>query len=122
MICPDYRTSVLIKIEAFDLSDKGRNLPYFRREMVILDKIIKNPGIKNEEILGKFSKEQIEGIYPALSKIMIKALLEEMELMGYIEIHDKKVYPSRKAEAKLKDFIESLSKEELEALGIWEFF
>lgn len=118
MICPDYRTSVLMKLEAFDLSDKGRNIPYFRREMVILDKIIKNPGINAEKILDEFPTEQIKGIYPALSMIMVKALLEEMELMGYIEFQHNKVYASQKAEARLKDFVGGLSKEEREALGI----
>ena len=118
MICPDYRTSVKVNLEAFDLSDKGRNIPYFRREMVIMDKIIKKPGIRVDKILDEFSKEQIEGIYPALSQIMVQALIEEIELMGYLEIQNGKASINKKGEAKLKDFKAGLSTEEKKALEI----
>jgi hypothetical protein len=118
MICPDYRTSVLVKLEAFDLSDKGRNIPYFRREMVILDKILKKPGIKADKILDEFSMEQIEGIYPALSPIMVQVLVEELDLVGYVGIHAEGVTISKKGEAKLDDFKKSLSPEEREALAV----
>jgi len=118
LVCPDYRTSVVVKIEAFDLSDKGRNIPYFRREMVILDKLLKKPGIRTNRILYEFSKEQIEGIYPALSQAMVESLLEELELMGYLEIKDGEVYASPKAQAKFDDFKASLSPEEREALQV----
>jgi uncharacterized repeat protein (TIGR04076 family) len=118
VVCPDYRTSVVVKIEAFDLSDKGRNIPYYRREMTILDKLIKKPGIRKDEILGEFSKEQIEGIYPALSQVMVESLLEELELMDYLEIENEKVFAKQKAQAKLDDFRGSLSAEERQALEI----
>jgi uncharacterized repeat protein (TIGR04076 family) len=42
LICPDYRTSVVVKIEAFDIADKGRNIPFFRREMALLEKLVCN--------------------------------------------------------------------------------
>jgi uncharacterized repeat protein (TIGR04076 family) len=118
IICPDYRTSVVVKLEAFDLSDKGRNIPFFRREMTILDKILRKPGIEADKILNEFSKEQIEGIYPALSQVMVVALLEELELMGYLEIKDGKVFPDKKAEVKLNGFKASLSAEERAALKL----
>ena len=51
MVCPNYRNSVVVKIEAYDLSGKGRNIPFFRREIVILGKIIKKPGIVKDEII-----------------------------------------------------------------------
>jgi uncharacterized repeat protein (TIGR04076 family) len=118
MICPDYRTSVLVKLEAFDLSDKGRNVPYFRREMVILHKVRGKPGIRVDEALGEFSAEQIEGIYPALSPIMVRVLIEELELMGHVEIHDERVVVTARGEAKLEEFKRGLPEEEGEALGI----
>jgi uncharacterized repeat protein (TIGR04076 family) len=118
IICPDYRTSVKVKLEAFDLSDKGRNIPYFRRQMVILHKILNKPGIKVDKILGKFSKDQIEGIYPALSQIMVQALVEELELMSYIKISDGKVAVTAKGKKKLEDFRAGLTKEERQALEI----
>ncbi len=118
MICPDYRTSVLAKLEAFDLSDKGRNIPYFRRQMAILDKVLGKPGIKADKVLDEFSTEQVEGIYPALSPVMVQVLLDELDLMGYLEIQDGTVTASIKGEAKLDEFKRGLSKEEREALGI----
>ncbi len=118
IICPDYRTSVKVKLEAFDLSDKGRNIPYFRREMVILQKILNKPGISVDKILGEFSKEQAEGIYPALSQIMVRALVEELELMSYVAIRDGKANITKKGKAKLADFRAGLSKEERLALEI----
>jgi hypothetical protein len=118
MVCPDYRTSVVVKIEAFDISDKGRNIPYYRREMTILDKILKKPGIRKREILGEFTREQIEGIYPALSQVIIESLLEELELMGYLEIKDEKVLAGQKAQKKLDEFKASLTAEERQALQI----
>lgn len=118
MICPDYRTSVVVKIEAFDLSDAGRNIPFFRREMGILYKILDKPGIQAEKILAEFSREEIEGIYPALSGAMVESLLEEMEVMDYLEIREGKVYCNERAAKKLDDFKASLSSEEREALGM----
>lgn len=118
IICPDHRTSVKLKLEAYDLSDKGRNIPYFRRQMVILHKILKKPGIRADKILGEFSKEQIEGIYPALSQIMVQALVEELELMSYVEIRDGQAAVTHKGKAKLADFRAGLSKEERQALEI----
>jgi uncharacterized repeat protein (TIGR04076 family) len=118
LICPDYRTSVVVKIEAFDLSDKGRNIPFFRREMVLVDKLIKHPGTPVAEILKLFSRQQIEDIYPALSQPMIESLLEELELMGYVEIRDGVVISCFKASEKLNNFKSSLSPGEGSALFI----
>ena len=118
LICPDHRTSVRVKLEAFDLSDKGRNIPYFRREMVILSKVLKKPGIKADKILDEFSQEEIEGIYPALSPIMVQVLLEEMELMGHLTIQDGKVSATEKGKSKFADFSAGLSAGERKALKI----
>ncbi len=118
LICPDYRTSVVVKIEAFDLSDKGRNTPFFRREMTILDKVLRKPGIDIKKILNEFSKEEIEGIYPALGQAMVESLLEEMELMGYIEIREGKVFGTHKSEKKLDEFRAGLSPEERAGLKL----
>ncbi|MBN1190145.1 MAG: hypothetical protein JXA46_10365 [Dehalococcoidales bacterium] len=116
--CPDFRTSVRVKIEAFDLSDTGRSIPFFRRDMTILDKVLRKPGIEADKILGEFTKTQIEDIYPALSPIMVKVLLEELEAVGYVEVREGKVFPEPKAAPKLKEFKDSLSQEEISALGI----
>lgn len=85
---------------------------------MILGKLLKKPGIRADNLLNEFSKKQIEGIYPALSQVMVEALLEELELMGYLEIKDGKVFASQKAKAKFDSFKASLSAEEREALEI----
>ena len=118
IICPDYRTSVKVKIEAFDISDKGRNIPYFRRQMVILDRVLKKPGINTEKIIGEFTKKERDGIYPALSKVNVKLLTEELELTGYLKISKGVASVTAKGKKKLAEFKASLSKEEREALGV----
>jgi len=118
VICPDIRTAARLKLEVIDLSDKGYDVPYFRREMSILKKVLPKPGIEVVKILNEFSKEEIEGIYPALGQVMVQVLAEELELVGYLEIQNGKASVTKKGEAKLEDFKASLSAEEREALGV----
>jgi uncharacterized repeat protein (TIGR04076 family) len=118
LICPDYRTSVVAGVFAFDLSDTGRNISYFRREMVILDRILDKQGIEADKVLNEFTKEEIDGIYPALTPVMIESLLDEMAVMDYLEIRDGKVYTTPKAGPKVQDFKAGLTGEEIEALKI----
>jgi hypothetical protein len=114
--CPDTRTAVAFKLEAIDLSSKGFDTPFFRREMTILHKVLPKPGIKLEKIIDEFTKEENEGIYPALNQLMMGVFFEELELMGYLDIKDGKATISEKGKKKLDDFIKSLSNEEREAL------
>jgi hypothetical protein len=116
VMCGDTRTLMSMKLEAFDLADKGDSVTYFRREMSILHKVLPKPGIRLTQILKEFTREQIVEIYPALSPIMIQILAEELELMGYLEIKKGKATVTGKGEAKLKSFIKSLSAEERRAL------
>jgi len=118
VICPDTRTSVLLKLEAFDLSDNGYDIPFFRRQMAILSKVLPKEEIAVDKILNEFSKEQIEKIYPALSQIMVQALVEELEIMDYLKIKNGKAFITKKGKAKLEDFKASLSVVEREALQI----
>ena len=118
VICPDSRTSMLMKLEAFDLADKGHALPYFRRMMTILNKVMKNQGIKADKIIDEFSKEQRDGIYPALSPQLMAPLTEELDLMNYLNIEDGKASVTEKGAAKLESFKSSLSAEEREALKL----
>lgn len=116
--CGDTRTSLMMKIEAFDLADKGDSVTYFRREMSILSKVLSKPEIPMDKILSEFTKEQIEEIYPALSPILVQILTEELELMDYVKIENSKVTVTKKGEAKLKEFKKSLTPEECEGLKI----
>jgi len=114
--CGDTRTSLMMKIEAFDLADKGDSVTYFRRQMSILNKVLAKSEIKLDKILNEFTREQIEEIYPALSPILVQILTEELDLMDYVTVDNGKVTITKKGEAKLGEFKESLTPEEHEAL------
>lgn len=118
VICGDVRTAAMFKIEAIDLADKGFHVPYYRREMVILHKVLSNSGIAQDKILDLFSKEENEGIYPAMGQVLVQALTEELESVGYLELNGGKVFVTKKGEAKLDEFKKSLSAEEREALRV----
>jgi uncharacterized repeat protein (TIGR04076 family) len=116
VICGDTRTSVVLTLEVIDLADDGDCVTYYRREMSILNRVLPKPGISIDKIIDEFTKEEIEEIYPALSKILVQILVEELELVGYLEIKDGKATVTEKGKAKLESFKKTLSAEEKEAL------
>lgn len=116
VVCPDLRSSAVFVLEAFDLSEKGYDTPYFRRQMAILDKVLNRPGIEMDKILDTFSKQSQEEIYPALSPQIMEPLTEELEIMDYLKVENGKVSVTGKGEEKLEAFKSSLSAEEREAL------
>lgn len=118
LTCPDLRTAVLLKLEAFDLADDGDSVTYFRRDMCILDRVLPKPGIAVKDIINEFTREEIEDIYPSLSQMLINCLIEDLEIMGYLKIEQGKATVTQKGEAKLDNFKETLSAEEREALNI----
>jgi uncharacterized repeat protein (TIGR04076 family) len=118
VVCPDTRTLLVMKVKAFDLSDKGYDVPFFRREMAILSKVSNKQSIQVDKILNEFSGNEIEGIYPALSQILLETLIEELGIMGYLEIINGKASVTEKGQKKIEDFRESLSPEEREALNM----
>lgn len=115
VVCPDSRSSMVVRLEAFDLSEKGFDTPYFRRQMAILAKLQKKGAVKSENLLDTFTKEEIEEIYPPLSKVMVRMLSDELELMGYVQTADGKTSISPKGESKLKSFRDWLPPDHLEA-------
>lgn len=60
----------------------------------------------------------MRGYIRPLSQIMVQALVEELEVMDYLEIQNGKASVTKKGKAKLEDFKASLSAEEGEALGV----
>jgi uncharacterized repeat protein (TIGR04076 family) len=118
IVCGDQHTLVRFKVEAVDLADKGDSLPYYRRAMVILNKIVLKPGIAMNKILGEFSKDEINGIYPVLGQKVIAALVGELELMGYVTVDNDKVTATEKGKQKLADFKKSLPGEDKKALKL----
>ncbi|MBN1320017.1 MAG: TIGR04076 family protein [Thermoleophilia bacterium] len=115
VLCPDARTSMLVKLEAFDLSEKGYATPYFRRQMAILKKLAARGGVAPHAILDTFTKQEIEGIHPPLGTQMVRVLTEELQLMGYVETVDGVTSITPKGRAKLGDFRDRLPAEDLSA-------
>ena len=118
VVCGDTRTSTVLKLEVIDLSDKGDAVPYFRRQMSILHKVAAKPGISTDKILDEFTKDEIEIPYPALNQVLIEALNEELDLMGYLELKDGKATVTPAGQARLQKFKQSLSPEEKAALNM----
>jgi hypothetical protein len=118
LVCGDRHTLVRFKVEAFDLADKGDSLPYYRRTMSILDKIVRKPGIAMDKILKEFTKDQINVIYPTLGQKIIAVLVGELELLGYVDVADGRVTATAKGGKKLQSFIEGLTAEEKKALQL----
>jgi uncharacterized repeat protein (TIGR04076 family) len=118
LVCGDKHTLVRFKVEAFDLADRGDSLPYFRRAMSILSKVLKKPDIAINGILNEFSRDEINGIYPVLGQNIIAALVGELELMGYVEVKDDRVTVTDKCKKKLADYKKSLTAEERKALKL----
>jgi uncharacterized repeat protein (TIGR04076 family) len=116
LTCPDYRTSVLLKLEPFDLADDGDCVTYFRRMMAILNKVLPKPGTAVDMIINLFSKQERDDIYPPLSPMLMKCLVEELELIGYLKIKDGKATVTVKGKKKIEAFKASLKAEERKAL------
>ena len=118
IVCPDQKTLVRFRVGAFDLSDKGDGLPYFRRTMSILNKISIKPGIAMDQILDEFSKDEQLNTYPSLGQKMVQVLVGELELMGYVHVKDRNVAATDKGEKKLDDYKSTLTSEERDALNM----
>ncbi len=115
VICPDSRSSMVVRLEAFDLSEKGFDTPYFRRQMAILAKLRRNGTVGSESLLETFTQREIEEIYPPLSRIMVRMLAEELAIVGYITAVDGNLSITPKGDAKLDAFLEGLPPEHREA-------
>jgi len=89
MICPDLRTSGLFVFSCYDLADCGQDLPYFRRQMTIMDRIAKAGGSYEKLKIGELYDEfELMKIYPPLVKEMILPLCEELVLIGFATEED----------------------------------
>jgi uncharacterized repeat protein (TIGR04076 family) len=115
VICPDSRTSMVIRLEAFALSEKGFDTPYFRRQMAILAKLETSGPLAADKLLDAFTKQEIEGIYPALSAIVLAMLADELEALGYVVTSEGQMSITAKGATKLADFRQSLPRDHLEA-------
>ena len=119
-ICPDARTSGVFLVEADGLAEFGESAPYFRRQMTILDRLLKTPGTEIGGIGGLFTEDECLKIYPPLVGRMIPCIMEELELVGYVRMEDGKAYTTEQGAARLKRFYGDITQEERDALGIGE--
>ena len=91
-ICPDTRTLAHFVVEPIDLSDSEFCAPFYRRAIAVLGKIEAEPGIKTEEISGKFTEFEREEISPPLTPVLVEVLLEALLDTDYIQIQDGKAH------------------------------
>ncbi len=95
--CADCRTSAYFAVEPIDLASGGYTLPFYKREMSILEKVKDNPGSTVDEILGMYSDFERDEIHPPLYSVIVQLMLDELEEVGYVEQKDGKAYPGSKA-------------------------
>jgi uncharacterized repeat protein (TIGR04076 family) len=103
-LCPDVRTSALFRLEAFDLAERGEATPYFRKQMAILEVVRRNDGIHVDEVRGELSRAHRDEIYPLAAPVLVAALTEELEAIGYLQSDAGRLHITTAGEAKLEDF------------------
>lgn len=95
-LCGDDRILAHFACEAVDLSDSEYAMPFYRREISILEKIEAEPGIKTTEILDRFTEFERDEIGPPLTPVLLEVMLDALTDMNYIEIRDGKTYATGK--------------------------
>ena len=117
--CNDPKTLAQFRIESFDLADTGDALPYFRRSMAILARIAAaKPGIAMDKIIGEFTRDEVENIYPTLGQRLVAVLVGELELMGYVTNEKDRITITPAGKKKLASFKRTLTAEEKQALRV----
>src|SRR4030043_153701 len=69
-VCGDTRTLAPFSCGAIDLSDSDYAQPFYRREIAILGKIEKEPGIKTDKIINRFTDFEREKISPPRTPVL----------------------------------------------------
>ena len=95
-LCADDRILAHFSCEPIDLSDSEYALPFYRRELAILEKIEAEPGIKTKDILDRFTAFERDEIGPPLTPVLLEVMLDALLDMKYIEIRDGKAYATGK--------------------------
>jgi len=95
-LCADDRILAHFTCEPVDLSDSEYAMPFYRREISILEKIEAEPGIKITEILDRFTEFERDEIGPPLTPALLDVMLDALTDMRYVEIRDGKAYATGK--------------------------
>jgi hypothetical protein len=82
--CPDTRTALVFVLEPYDLADNGDSITYYRRQMVMTDRMRGKGALSSAEILDLFTEWEKTNIHPVMTSIMVDMLLEELGLLGYV--------------------------------------
>lgn len=117
-VCPDSRTSAVFVLEAIDINDRGDSAPYFRLQMILLSVARRNPGIRVDDMRDRLSRERREEIYPLAAPVLVRALVEELESMHYVETRNDQVFVTEKGERKMADFLATLPEKDRRALEL----
>jgi len=94
--CADCRTSAYFMVEPVDIASGGYTLPFYRRQMAILDRVIAKPGTTAAEILDTFTEWERESIHPTIYEVNVQLMLEELEQVGYVELRDGRAWPGKR--------------------------
>ena len=86
--------------------------------MTILDRVSKNQGIEEQAILEHFSADEETRDISSAGSRNPAPLDDELVLMSYLERREGKVFVTEKGKAKLREFRETLTKKEWQALRL----
>jgi uncharacterized repeat protein (TIGR04076 family) len=95
-VCGDSRTLAHFTCEAVDIADSDYAQPFYRRELAVLEKIRKAPGIQTDDIINWFTPFEREKISPPLTPVLVKVLLDALADMNYIEIREGRAYATQR--------------------------
>ena len=119
MLCPDVRTSGLFVFSCYDLTDCGMDLPYFRRQMTIMDRVIKKGGsVKISEIPNLYNDFERLEIYPPIVKEQVEPLIEELYLLDLATEKDGIITITEKGKERVARFKAECTQEVIEALKL----
>jgi uncharacterized repeat protein (TIGR04076 family) len=90
--CEDIRTLARFIVKPIGLADGGFYLGDYKRQIEILEKIKKEPGLTVEDIVNRYSDYE-KGLYVRITPDFVKLALEEMAEVNYIELKNGKAYP-----------------------------
>src|SRR4030042_644798 len=91
--CDDTRTGARFTCEPVDLASGGDMMTNYIPAIIIFEKVKQKPGMTADEILEKFTEFERVEVYPPIYDLNVSLMLDEMALVGYIDMIDGKAYP-----------------------------
>ena len=119
VMCKDLRTAAVFKVEAVDFATAGYHLPYTRRMMTIMDRVVKNGGsCPLNKVLDLYDDFERNEIYPTLVQPMVNEMSEEMELIGFAKVEDGVLTITDKGAERVKKYATEIPEEHAKALKL----